>query len=435
MPKKISLFWFRRDLRLDDNVGLYYALKDEHPVLPLFIFDANIIDILEDRDDARINFLHDTLAKMKRELESKGSSLLVKYGKPVEIYRELLNTYDVAAVYTNRDYEPYARERDEAITGILKEKSIPFYTFKDHVVFEKDEILTGSGDFYKVFTPYKRQWMKKFEDHAMESFSPGLQFENWFKTGSLDMPTLSDIGFKPGSVPIPSDDIPEQIIKHYDETRNFPALKNGTSRLGMHLRHGTLSIRKLARKAQELNGSYLNELTWRDFYSQVLWHNPHVVNGAFKPQYDKIPWRDDEESFQRWCEGQTGYPIVDAGMRQLNKIGYMHNRVRMITASFLTKHLLIDWRLGEAYFARKLLDFELASNNGGWQWAAGSGTDAQPYFRVFNPYSQTEKFDKNLDYVKEWVPEYNSSEYIRPIVEHKPARERALETFKTALNG
>ncbi|MEO0330891.1 MAG: deoxyribodipyrimidine photo-lyase, partial [Bacteroidota bacterium] len=341
--------------------------------------------------------------------------------------------YPVREVYTNHDYEPYAKERDEAINHLLAEQDIPFRTFKDQVIFEKDEILTGGGDFYKVFTPYKRAWLEKLEDGMLESYTSGLSFENWHQTKPLPMPSLEDMGFKRSDIEIPPNRTNENLIENYGKNRDYPA-KDATSRLGIHLRHGTLSIRKLAWEARELNETFLNELIWREFYMQVLYHSPQVVDSAFKPKYDNIPWRDSEEDFQRWCEGKTGYPIVDAGMRQLNQTGYMHNRVRMIVASFLTKHLLIDWRWGEAYFAKKLLDYELANNNGGWQWAAGTGTDAQPYFRVFNPYSQTEKFDKNEEYVKKWIPEYGTNDYPEPMVDHKEARQRAIDTYKEALN-
>ncbi|MGD1890145.1 MAG: cryptochrome/photolyase family protein [Cyclobacteriaceae bacterium] len=427
----IAIFWFRRDLRFEDNAGLFHALKGDLPVLPLFIFDRNILDDLEEKADARVMFLHDTITAMHKRIQDEGSSMLVKYGKPEDMWREIIRDYPVKAVYTNHDYEPYAKERDEAINQLLTDNDIPFRTYKDQVIFEKDEIMTNSGGFYKVFTPYKRAWLEKLEEGMLESYTSGLSFENWYKTDPLSMPSLGDMGFERSDIEIPPNRINENLIEHYGDRRDYPA-KEATSRLGIHLRHGTLSIRKLAREAKELNETFLNELIWREFYMQVLFHSPQVVKQAFKPQYDNIPWRDDEDDFRRWCEGKTGYPIVDAGMRQLHQTGYMHNRVRMIVASFLTKHLLIDWRWGEAYFAKKLLDYELANNNGGWQWAAGSGTDAQPYFRVFNPYSQTDKFDKEEEYIKKWVPEYGTDDYPEPMVEHKQARVRAIETYKKA---
>jgi deoxyribodipyrimidine photo-lyase len=431
--EKISLFWFRRDLRLEDNTGLYYADMQEKNVLPLFIFDRNILDDLEDKKDSRVSFIHTQIKHISSKLEKFGSSILVKYGKPLEIFRGLSEEYDIQNVYTNRDYEPYARERDEAIKNLLKEKGIQFLDFKDQVIFEKKEVVNGSGEFYKVFTPYSRVWLEKFKNTPPQLLSLDKEKNNFYQTPPLPIPSLEDMGFEKTEIEIPPLEINKPLIQKYDTNRNFPAIK-GTTRLGIHLRFGTISVRKLALEAANLNSTYLNELIWREFYMMILYHNPEVVDKAFKPQYDRIPWRNSEEDFQKWCEGMTGYPIVDAGMRELNATGFMHNRVRMIVASFLTKHLLIDWRWGEAYFAKKLLDFELSSNNGGWQWAAGTGTDAQPYFRVFNPHSQTEKFDKEFKYIKKWVPEYGTDSYPKPMVDHKFARERALETYKNALN-
>jgi deoxyribodipyrimidine photo-lyase len=434
MPTQpIAIFWFRRDLRFEDNAGLYHALKGDLPVLPLFIFDTNILNDLEVKHDARVMFLHDTLTAMHRRLEDKGSSLLIKHGAPPDVWKEILNDYQINEVYTNHDYEPYAKERDEGVRKLLEEHSISFHTYKDQVIFEKDEIMTKSGGFYKVFTPYKKAWLNKLDDAMLESFTSGLRFDNWYQTEPIPMPSLQDLGFERADIEIPPNRIDEDVIDHYQKKRDYPA-QDGTTRLGVHLRHGTLSIRKLARAARDINDTYLNELIWREFYMQVLHHAPQVVDTAFKPKYDNIPWRNDEDDFQRWCEGRTGYPIVDAGMRELNKNGYMHNRVRMITASFLTKHLLIDWRWGEAYFGQKLLDYELANNNGGWQWAAGSGVDAQPYFRIFNPYSQAKKFDQADEYIRKWVPEYGTDEYPAPMVNHEEARDRAIRTFKEALN-
>lgn len=430
--EKISLFWFRRDLRLEDNTGLFYALQQEKNVLPLFIFDRNILDKLADPSDARVEFIHAQLAEIKAQLEKKGSSLLIRYGKPEDIYREILEEYDIQSVYTNRDYEPYAKERDLAIEALLKEKGCTFLSFKDQVIFEPGEILNGSGEFYKVFTPFSKNWLEKYKQIQVQP----LGLPNWtnlFPTTPLPSISLKEMGFEETSIQIPSKVADEDIIRHYDKTRNFPA-QNGTSRLGIHLRFGTISIRKLAKIASGLNETYLNELIWREFYMMILAYSPQVVDKAFKPAYDQIPWRNNPEEFQAWCAGMTGYPIVDAGMRELNATGYMHNRVRMVVASFLTKHLLIDWRWGEAYFAKKLLDFDLSANNGGWQWAAGTGTDAQPYFRVFNPDSQTEKFDKDLKYIKKWIPELGTSKYPKPIVDHKSARVRAIDTYKQALN-
>ena len=429
--KKISLCWFRRDLRIEDQTALFYSLQQEEQVLPLFIFDRHILDALEDKTDARVSFFHNQIAKLKAFFEQQGSSMLVRYGQPEEIFPQLLDEYEVQSVYTNRDYEPYAQTRDSQIEALLLEKNIPFLSFKDQVIFEPGEILNGSGEFYKVFTPYSRNWLEKFRTTRVQPL-PTANWKNLVQSSPLPMPTLTNMGFAPSPIEIPSSELDEEIVRHYEERRNFPA-QRGTSRLGIHLRFGTLSIRKLALKAASLNATYLNELIWREFYAMILGHAPQVVDRAFKPQYDRIPWRNNETEFSAWCAGTTGYPIVDAGMRELNATGFMHNRVRMIVASFLTKHLLIDWRWGEAYFAKKLLDFELASNNGGWQWAAGTGTDAQPYFRVFNPDSQTEKFDKDLTYIKKWIPEFGTAAYPKPIVDHKFARNRAIETYKKAL--
>ncbi len=430
--EKVTLFWFRRDLRLEDNLGLYYAYSQEKNVLPLFIFDTAILDKLEDVRDARVTFIHDQLNRLQKELNDFGSTVLVKNGTPLEVFKQVTDAYEVQAVYTNRDYEPYAKERDGAIGDLLKSKGIALLDFKDQVIFEKDEITTESGQFYKVFTPYSKQWLTKYSSMAYSPVRLDKKKNNFFQSGLLPMPTLSEMGFERSDLDIPPLRVDASLIRAYDKTRNFPAVE-GTSRLGIHLRFGTISIRLLAHEASKLNETYLNELIWREFYMTILYHKPEVVDNAFKPAYDRIPWRNNPEEFESWCAGETGYPLVDAGMRELNASGYMHNRVRMVTASFLTKHLLIDWRWGEAYFAKKLLDFELASNNGGWQWAAGTGTDAQPYFRIFNPESQMEKFDHTKKYIQKWVPEYGTSSYPKPIVDHKFARERALETYKTAL--
>lgn len=431
---KISIFWHRRDLRLTDNTGLYYALKSPYPVLPIFIFDREILDKLETPSDARVQFIQEQLQVMNAQLQAKGTGLKTFYGSPLAIWKKILKEYEVAEVYTNRDYEPYAMVRDEKVAGLLGERGIGFYTFKDHVIFEKTEIVSGSGNFYKVFTPYSKAWRAKYEENPPVLLPNALIIDHWHQTGPQEVHSLESMGFEESSVEIPPLDLDQELIRKYDLKRDYPAM-DATSKLGIHLRFGTISIRTLAAKTAKLNWTYLNELIWRDFYAMILANNPHVAEKAFKPEYDHIPWRQDEEGFKKWCEGKTGYPIVDAGMRQLNATGYMHNRVRMIVASFLTKHLLIDWRWGEAYFAAKLLDFDLASNNGGWQWAAGTGTDAQPYFRVFNPQSQTEKFDPELKYIKKWVPEYGTPHYPKPIVEHKMARLRAIDTYKEALAG
>jgi len=430
--EKITLFWFRRDLRLEDNMGLYYAYQNEEKVLPLFIFDSDILNKLEDKADARVQFIHERILILHEELRKYNSSILVRKGSPLEVFQSLPREFEIKNVYTNRDYEPYAWKRDQEVESFLKEKNIPFYDFKDQVIHEKEEITTEKGEFYKVFTPYSRMWLKKFKSSKVDTVSLDGRKNSFYQTKPLPLPSLEEIGFQKSHIEIPPLDINKPLIKKYDKTRNFPSL-DGTSRLGIHLRFGTISIRKLVLEAAQLNETYLNELIWREFYMMILYHNPQVVDKAFKSHYDQIPWRNKEEEFELWCRGETGYPMVDAGMRELNQTGYMHNRVRMVTASFLTKHLLIDWRWGEAYFAKKLLDFELSSNNGGWQWAAGTGTDAQPYFRIFNPESQLNKFDKEEKYVKKWIPEYGSEKYPKPMVDHKTARERALKVYKEAL--
>jgi deoxyribodipyrimidine photo-lyase len=429
---KINIHWLRRDLRLHDNTALHYAINNPLSVQPIFIFDKNILDKLEDADDARITYLHDRLTQLKSTLEQIGSTLRVYYGYPKEVFEQLTEEFDIAEVYTNRDYEPYALDRDKEIEQQLSSKGIKLYTFKDHVIYEKEEILSDSGNCYKVYTPYSKKWKAKYFANVVEALPNYSESTKWHKVKATPMISLEEMGFIKSTINIPGSEADTTIIQRYTEKRNFPAIK-GTTRLGIHLRFGTVGIREMVALAAQTNETWLNELIWREFYIQVLANFPHVVDQAFKKEYDAIPWRNDEEHFALWCEGKTGYPIVDAGMRELNATGFMHNRVRMITASFLTKHLLLDWRWGEAYFARKLLDFELASNNGGWQWAAGTGTDAQPYFRVFNPQSQTEKFDKELQYIKKWVPEYGTQSYPSPIVDHKFARLRAIETYKTAL--
>jgi len=431
--EKVTIFWFRRDLRLEDNIGLFMAYENEKNVLPLFIFDEDILDKLENKKDARVQFIHEQINKLHEELKNYDSSILVRLGKPLSIFSDLTKEFNIQNVYTNRDYEPYAMQRDERVDKFLADKDIPFYDFKDQVIFEKDEITNNEGSYYKVFTPYSKIWQQKLKGLTLDLVNLDGKKKSFYKTEPLPLPSLKAIGFEKSQVETPPLEIDEKLIQNYDKTRNFPA-KLGTSRLGIHLRFGTISIRQLVREAVELNGTYLNELIWREFYMMILYHKPTVINTSFKEKYDRILWKNDEAAFTKWCNGKTGYPMVDAGMRELNSTGYMHNRVRMITASFLTKHLLIDWRWGEAYFAEKLLDFELSSNNGGWQWAAGTGTDAQPYFRIFNPESQMIKFDKEKKYIKKWIPEYGTADYPEPIIEHKKARERALETYKEALD-
>jgi deoxyribodipyrimidine photo-lyase len=428
----ITIFWFRRDLRLHDNAGLYHALKGSKPVLPIFIFDRNILDELGDPKDRRVEFIHSALREMQQQLLKLGSTLDTRYGKPLDVFAALLKEYNVESVFTNHDYEPYARDRDAGIKALLEEKGVALNTFKDQVIFEKDEVLKDDGKPYTVFTPYSKKWKATLNDFHVKPYLNLKYFSNFYKQVPRPMISLEEAGFKPVGQTFPAKEWKGQIIRHYKEQRDFPAVQ-GTSRLSVHLRFGTISIRELAGEAGALNETYMNELIWRDFYQMILWHFPKVVGHAFKPEYDKIKWRNNEKEFDAWCKGQTGYPIVDAGMRELNETGFMHNRVRMIVASFLTKHLLIDWRWGEAYFAEKLLDFDLAANNGGWQWAAGSGCDAAPYFRIFNPYLQTIKFDPELKYIRHWIPEFEEFGYPKPIVEHEVARKRCLEVYAVAL--
>lgn len=428
ITSRTTVFWFRRDLRLTDNAGLFHALKKENNVIPVFIFDTCILDKLEDTKDRRVDFIHQCISELKNDLEKLGSSLLVLHGDPVEIYSKM----SPKAVYCNHDYEPYAIQRDNKIRDQLAARKIEFHSFKDQVIFEKDEVVKEDGTPYTVFTPYSKKWKLELNNFYLSSYPTEKYFAHLIKLPPLQLLSLSELGFQKTEVDIPKKTIRVKIIESYHLTRDYPALQ-GTSRLSVHLRFGTVSIRKLASLAREKNETWLNELIWRDFYQMILWHFPDVEK-SFKPQYDSIEWRNDEKEFTAWCDGLTGYPIVDAGMRELNATGYMHNRVRMIVASFLTKHLLVDWRWGEAYFAKKLLDFDLAANNGGWQWAAGCGCDAAPYFRVFNPELQTEKFDSELKYVKAWVPELGTDQYPRPIVDHALARTRVLAAYKIAIS-
>jgi deoxyribodipyrimidine photo-lyase len=429
----VSVFWFRRDLRLHDNAALTKALQSAYPVVPIFIFDKNILDDLDDRQDRRVTFIYQALEEMQSQLAHLDSFLEVFYGYPLEVFKQITEKYDVKAVFANHDYEPYAIARDQSIKELLEEKGILFHTSKDQCIFEKKEILSNTGTPYTVFTPYSKKWRNTLTTKHLESYPTESLWGNFYKQPSQRMLALEEMGFERANQNFPPKAIREDILKNYAEKRNFPAVE-GTSRLGVHLRFGTISIRQLAQQAQKLNDTFLNELIWRDFYMMILYNFPHVATQAFRKEYENIEWRNDETEFALWCEGKTGYPIVDAGMRELNATGYMHNRVRMITASFLTKHLLIDWRWGEAYFAKKLLDFDLAANNGGWQWASSSGCDAAPYFRIFNPTEQTKKFDPELKYIKRWVPEFSEFSYPKPIVEHAFARQRAIETYKKALN-
>jgi deoxyribodipyrimidine photo-lyase len=432
MPKQVSIFWFRRDLRLDDNAGLYHALKSGTPVLPIFIFDTNILDDLAEKKDKRLHFIHHYILELQAQLEKHGSTLYVHHGTPISCFKKLAEEYEITGVFTNHDYEPYATKRDNDIATFLKKKDISFKTFKDQVIFDKDEVVKADGKPYTVFTPYSRTWKAKLNVFYLKPYPTKKYFRHFQKHDPHRVPSLKSLGFEETDLKITHPKLNEQIAKHYDKTRDFPGVE-GTTRLSVHLRFGTISIRQLAIECQHLNATLLNELIWREFYQMLLWHFPQVVTESFKPEYDHIKWRNNDKEFEKWCIGQTGYPIVDAGMRQLNETGFMHNRVRMITASFLTRHLLIDWRWGEAYFGKKLLDYDLAANNGGWQWAAGTGADAVPYFRIFNPELQTKRFDPDMKYIRKWVPEFESLSYPHPMVEHTAARQRSLEAYKKAL--
>lgn len=432
MKPIVNIFWFRRDLRLRDNAGLFHALKDNNPVLPLFIFDTNILDELDDKADRRVEFIHLALLDIQKELVKMGSTLDVRYGDPVDVYKKLFDEYVIEKVFTNHDVEPYAKQREAAIEKLLQQQGATLLTFKDQVILEKNEVLKDDGKPYTVFTPYSRKWKATLTEFHLKSYPNKKYFSNFFKQTAKKIISLEAMGFISAGHIFPGKEWKGQIIRNYKEQRDIPSIQ-GTSRLSVHLRFGTISIRELADEAGALNETFLNELIWRDFYQMILWHFPQVVGNSFRKEYDTIKWRNNEKEFEAWCNGQTGYPIVDAGMRELNTTGFMHNRVRMIVASFLTKHLLIDWRWGEAYFAKKLLDFDLSANNGGWQWAAGSGCDAAPYFRVFNPYLQTQKFDPQLKYIRHWVPEFEEFSYPPPIVQHEAARKRCLETYAAAL--
>ena len=420
-------------MRLEDNAALWKALKSETPVLPIFVFDKDILSNLEDSTDSRVTFLHRTIESLDQQLKQLGSGLKVFYSRPEEVMQELSLTYDVKQVFFNRGYEPYALERDLKVASFWKDQGVEVIGGKDHVIFEKNEVVKADGTPYLVYSPYAKAWRKLFTAEHSKPYPNQEYFGNFLKWSGEEPISLGDMGFQPTQIELPELEIRSDIISKYDETRNFPANKRSTTRIGLHLRFGTLSIRQVARDAQILNDTFLSELIWRDFFQMALYFFPESREKSIKPKYDAIPWVNNESHFEAWCNGKTGYPMVDAGMRELNSTGYMHNRVRMVVASFLTKHLLIDWRWGEAYFAEKLLDFDLASNIGGWQWASGSGLDAAPYFRVFNPTTQLEKFDKQRVYVNRWIPELDTSYYPDPIVDHKWARERCLSTYKQAL--
>ena len=425
-----TIFWFRRDLRLYDNVGLNFALKENKNVIPIFIFDKQILDELP-KDDRRVSFIYDRLKEIKEKLNKTGSDLIVRYGEPEKVFSDLIDEFNISSVYTNNDYEPYALDRDNKIKEFLEENQIVFKSYKDQVIFEKDEIVKDDGEPYLVYTPYSKQWKKNIDKDSFNNHSVNKYKDSFAKIDEItELIELSDMGFKKVDYKLYPEEVESELIENYEETRNYPA-KNGTSNMSLHLRFGTVSVRELASKAKEHNEKYLNELIWREFFMTILYHYPETIDNNFRAKYDSLEWRNNEEEFEKWCKGETGFPLVDAGMRQLNESGYMHNRVRMVVANFLTKLLLIDWRWGEQYFAKKLMDYEMSSNVGNWQWAAGTGVDAAPYFRIFRPELQVEKYDKDLEYIKKWIPDYEEN-YIEPIIDYKSARQRALDAFKKA---
>ena len=428
----ISIFWFRRDLRLHDNVALYHALQSEEKILPIFIFDKDILEKIP-KNDARISFIHKELNTMNEHLKSFKAGINMFHGTPKEVFQSLIEKYHIVKVFTNHDYEPYAIKRDLEIKQLLSSNTIEFLTYKDQVIFERNEITKKDGTPYVVYTPYSKKWLEAYQVNQHKNYPSEDLLERFYASVNPQVLTLDAIGFNKTNIPIKNYIFNSRIINEYEETRNFPSLDN-TSKLGPHLRFGTVSVRQMVLRADEQeNKIFLKELIWREFFMQILWHFPHTQRDSFKSKYDRINWRNNEEDFKKWCNGTTGYPMVDAGMRQLNETGFMHNRVRMLVGSFLCKHLLIDWRWGEAYFAEKLHDYEMSSNVGNWQWVAGTGVDASPYFRIFNPTSQIQKFDKELKYIQKWVPDFQELTYPTPMVEHKFARERCLKVYKEAL--
>lgn len=426
---KINLFWFRRDLRLQDNTALSNALSSGLPVLPVFIFDKNINDGLP-ADDARISFIYETLSSINKDLRKSGSSLYIRNGDPMQVWKAILVSFDINAVYINKEYEPYAIQRDKEIESLLLEKNIPVLKFKDQVIFEEKEILKADKSPYTIFTPYKNRWLQRFAAERPLKESPDSLKNLNFYSCNFDLPAFEDLGFRESKVKVRSYDI--SVIKNYSKYRDYPSIDK-TSYLGPHLRFGTVSIRNIAAIAIKENAIFLSELIWREFFMQILFNFPYVVTGNFRSKFNDIPWRNNENEFEKWCRGETGYPMVDAGMRQLSKTGYMHNRVRMITAGFLCKHLLTDWRWGEAWFAEKLLDYELSSNNGNWQWAAGTGCDAAQYFRVFSPDSQQKRFDQNMEYIRKWVEDIDKPSYPKPMIDHDFARQRVISVYKSNI--
>lgn len=432
MDAPVTVFWFRRDLRIDDNRGFFEALKKGNPVFPLFIFDTDILENL-DKSDARVAFIHKAVTALDHDLQKYGLSLQVEIGKPLQVFDHLLKKHNISSIVANEDYEPYAKARDSAVASLCKKKAVEFFSFKDHVIFARDEVVKDNGQVYKVFTPYSKKWLSQLESTELSSYPSRSYLKNRggqnLSLKSSAIPSLEKIGFSRSKMAVPELDLKQETLKNYAARRDFLGIE-ATTKIGVHLRFGTISIRQAVQMAKKLSSIWLKELIWRDFFQMILFHFPHVTNEPFDPKFNKFPWRESSSDFERWKEGETGYPVVDAGMRELNATGYMHNRARMIVGSFLTKHLLLDWRLGERYFAQKLFDFDLASNVGNWQWVAGCGVDAAPYFRVFNPSLQAKKFDGDNSYIQKWVPEWQSKAYSSPIVEHDYARRRALAAYE-----
>lgn len=434
MKNALTLFWFRRDLRLNDNVGLFHALRENKSVLPIFIFDKHILEKLEEKTDRRVDFIHQAVNQLKSQLQAQGSDLFVFHDSPMPVFEKLTHDFQIKNVYANHDYEPYARKRDREVEEFLSSKNIPFHTHKDQCVFEKSEITKDNDLPYTIFTPYSRKWKSKLLPEHYHAYPTSTYFKNLLRISPLPMPSLESLGFKKTDILLNKNiTVSNDLLGKYKLQRDFPSIA-GTSKLSVYLRFGLISIRSLVAKSIPISETWLNELIWRDFYMMILWHFPYAAESSFKPLYNRVEWRNNELEFEKWCSGNTGFPIVDAGMRELNSTGFMHNRVRMIVSSFLVKDLLIDWRWGEAYFAQKLNDFDLSANNGGWQWAAGCGCDAAPYFRIFNPTEQQKKFDPQFTYIKTWVPEFGTTKYPAPIVDHAQARLRTLATYKSALN-
>lgn len=428
----LVFFWFRRDLRLHDNTGLYHALHSKNQVIPVFIYDSRILNNLAEKKDPRVEFISVRLAQLDKALKAAGSSLFVFTGEPLQVWQKIISKFPGKAVYTNEDYEPQALERDQKVAAFLHSQAVAFYSFKDQVIFSPKEVVKDDSTPYTVFGAFKRKWMRLVSPAHYHSYPTEELFSQFYKSQPQEHPAIADLGFQKTGYQFPPGKIDPEIIVNYHKTRDYPA-KSGTTRLGLHLRFGTVSVRELVALAMDLNDTWLGELIWREFFMMILYHFPQVACQSFRPAYDRIAWHNNNDDFQRWCAGQTGYPLVDAGMRELNATGFMHNRTRMVTASFLCKHLLIDWRWGEQYFAAKLLDYDLAANNGNWQWAAGTGCDAAPYFRVFNPALQQKRFDPDFAYIKKWLPEFGSQNYPQPMVEHNLARNRAIAVYKQAL--